>query len=341
MPGFIYSPFYTTNLFTDPTLNGYQMALRPEDRVIEVNKERIDQLDTAVVRNAKVYLVYELVHALVGIRVPVQNWTINRMLEKASPLFLSGILLLWLNVRWLLAVQLVPVKAGAENDPPDNTDGSRSQPRRENEKWLILSGVLAGLALLTAPDYFLAPGAGLNSGFDPVARWQAGEVLALTSKWSAYLYYPLWTLAAAACGVFQLKQLITKIRWQRWFMGIVGGLVTFDLADYIYAAYLTYRYNNPDYFVWHVRGEFWLLWPLLLILVWVNIFMSENTSLKNYGTPSNFKPNLIAGICFSLFVVTFIVPTVFDWSLPGFGVQWWSFLAIPYFYQMYQKGKNR
>jgi hypothetical protein len=190
--------------------------------------------------------------------------------------------------------------------------------------------VFAGWALLAAPDYFLASGAGRNSGFDPVAHWQAGEFLALTAKWSSYLYYPLWSIPMVALGIWYLIFLLKPSRWQRWIIASVLLLACFDLGDYIFSAALTYRYNNPDYIVWHVRSEFWVLWPSIIILASWRSFYQLRKDKKTSGElklKSAFL-RLAQPLLLVLFVGGFVAPTVFDWSLPGIGVQWWALLII-------------
>ncbi len=298
MPGFIYSPFYTANLFNDASLNGYRAGLRPEDRVIQVNRQRIEQLTPLAAQGGELYLTYELKQALVSIPVQAQEWTVGRLLEKGGPLLGAGCWLIWLTVRLLL------------------------KPKARNKGWLAASVFLAGLALVAAPDYFLGPGAGRESGFDPLRHWQNGEYLAITAKWSSYFYSLLWTLAAAALGIFWLQNLLDKARVRpkvrQWAIATTLLLLAFDLSDYFFAALRTLRYNNPDYIVLHWRGEFWLLWSVVLILTWI----------------SELKLNfvlLLRGLGLTLFVVGFVVPTIFDWQWGGPGVQWYAILGVIYF----------
>lgn len=188
MPGFIYSPFYTANIFNDASLNGYRAGLRPEDRVIQINRQRVEQLTPLAAQGGELFLTYELKQALVSIPVGTQEWTIGRLLEKSGPLFAAGGWLIWLTVRLLL------------------------KPKSRNKNWLATSVFLAGLALLAAPDFFLGSGAGRESGFDPISHWHNGDYLATTAKWSSYFYPLLWTLAAAALGIFWLQNLLDKAR---------------------------------------------------------------------------------------------------------------------------------
>ena len=298
MPGFIYSPFYTANIFNDASLNGYRAGLRPEDRVIQVNRQHIEQLTPLAAQSGELYLTYELKQALVSIPVQAQKWTVGRLLEKSGPLLGAGCWLIWLTIRlWLT-------------------------PMSRNKHSLVASVFLAGLALLSAPDYFLAPGAGHESGFDPISHWHNGEYLATTAKWSSYFYGLLWTLAATALSIFWLQNLFdhTRVRpnVRQWAIATTLLLLGFDLGDYLFAALRTLRYNNPDYTVLHWRGEFWLLWPLVLTLAWVSKLKLNSRSV-------------IQHFCLMFLVAGFMVPTIFDWQWVGPGVQWYVIFVVVYF----------
>lgn len=322
MSGFIYSPFYTTNNFCDATLNGCHI-LHPEDRVIEVDHARISQLNYLTGQGGTLYLVYELVHALIGITVETQQWTVGRLLEKSGPLFITGFVLIWLMLKGL-------------RQQPETLRNIETKPivqKLTGLNWLLVSACLMGLALLATPDFYLAPGAGLDSGFDPLAHWQASEFLALTAKWSTYIYYPLWTLAAATLGTYRLQHLLAGRRGQTWAIAVGWLLITIDLIDYCYSACLTHHYNNPDYYVWHTRSEFWPLWLSILLLVWLP---------RSTASPKFLKldiPNLLSRIAFTVFLLGFITPTVFDWMPPGLGVQWWA-IAIIFYYRLQPAIKN-
>lgn len=323
MSGFIYSPFYTTNNFCDATVKGCQI-LHPEDRVIEVDHQRIDQLNQLTGQGGTLLLVYELVHALISFLAQTQAWTAGRLLEKSGPLLASGFVLIWFAIS-----ELRRNKSG-EIAPETKSLLQKAIAAKSATNWLLLSVVLSGLGLLAAPDFYLAPGAGLTSGFDPVAHWHAGEYLALTAKWSTYLYYPIWTLAAATLATYHLQQLLNGLRWRVWAIAVGWLLIGIDLIDYLYSAYLTHHYNNPDYYVWHTRSEFWPLWGCVLLLIWLPAIRSLRQTVL---------VSLLSRLAFTLFLFGFIMPTVFDVTLPAFGVQWWA-VAIIFYYRLRTFPKN-
>ncbi len=322
-PGFFYSPFYTTNVFTDQTTPAWQAGLRPEDRVIRAGSFGIDQLQieaTRVGNGGKLYLVYELGQVLTGIESKVEELEGWKLLEKAGPLFLGGIMLVGYGM-WRFG---------------------------RRDIWAGIFSWLAGLGLLAAPDYFLGPGRGLESGFDPAYG---------LGKWASYFYFPIWTLVLAAGWFWAIQRIFAeKKRWWGWAMGVTGLVLAFDLLGYLNAVWRTATYNNPDYVVWHSRGEFWVGWlGLGLILsghstLTLALFLLGRENLtpfplrgegrgerqlkethkldspfasKERGQKVRFV--IIIVVCLLLFVGGYVVPTIFDVVLPGPGPQWYCF----------------
>jgi hypothetical protein len=296
-PGFFYSPFYTTNIFSDVTTPAYQAGLRPEDRVIQAGAlpgqwPRIASLEKetslAAQSNRPLTLVYELGRDLAAISVQVEPLDWWRWLEKAGPLFLSGLLLAGLS----LSSRFISI------------------PQQ------VFAG-FAALPLLAAPDYFLNPGHGLESGFVP---FSAESWLTASGKWSTFLYAPLWKLAIGAGAIYALSQLWPQpSRLKRIGAALIISGLALDLISYIYEASRTALYNNPDYMVWHGRGAFWPEWIGLGVL----LIVSESRRLARKG--------LLPLVGFGLFLGGFIIPTTFDMALPGPGPQWYSLGLVLFF----------
>ncbi len=306
-PGFFYSPFYTTNVFTDASLPAQQAGLRPEDRVIQAGAlpgqwpriERLtEQTRLAAAQNHPLTLVYELGRDLVTIPVKVELLDWLRLLEKAGPLFLTGGLLFF---------------AGLTR--PNNSLA-----------WQIFV-FFSALALLAAPDYFLNAGNGRESGFLP----DISNGLATSAKWSTFLYMPLWKIALTAGAIFYLQtignlQLATRNSQlpppdhrQLFFQSLVIALLIFDLISYSYEAIKTAIYNNPDYVVWQGRTAFWPEWGGLTLLLVIG-------EIRRRGWKALLP---IAG--YVLFLGGFIIPTVFDLTPTGSGPQWYSLGLLLYF----------
>jgi len=329
-PGYFYSPFYTTNVFTNQTTPAWKVGLRPEDRVIRVGSSGIDQFQVETARvgvGGKLYLIYELGRVLTAIEVRVEELDGWRLLEKSAPLFLAGIMLVGLGA-WRLW---------------------------NKNKWAGIFSWLVGLGLLAAPDYFLGPGHGLESGFDPANS---------LGKWSSYFYFPIWTIALATGWVWATQRIFAgNKRLRGWAFGVGGLLLAFDLLDYLYAVWRTATYNNPDYVVWHSRGEFWVGWLGLALLFSLVIFLKKTRMTQNSGysthstltltlsllgrgnlNPSPFlareggifvgavrEPSVRSRVRFAfltetfllLFIGGYVVPTIFDFVIPGPGPQWY------------------
>jgi hypothetical protein len=322
-PGFFYSPFYTTNLFTEADTPAYQAGLRPEDRVIQAGAFPgqwllINSLEKETTLSVKVdrplTLVYELGRDLVAIPVQVEPLGWNRLLEKALPFFLSGL--------WLVLSPLSPDGAashnkgnspgGAASHNKGNSPGGAASHRSHYLEGRIFAG-LSALALLAAPDYFLNSGNGLESGFDPAIGLASDSWLTFSGKWSTYLYAPLWKLAIAAGAVYALRLLLNhRPKLGRLGLALVLILLAFDLTSYAYEALRTATYNNPDYIVWHGRTAFWPEWIGLTLLLLA-------TEIGRLNQRSWFR---LSG--FLLFLGGFIIPTTFDLVLPGPGPQWYT-----------------
>ncbi len=289
-PGFFYAPFYTTNIFTDLQTPAYRVGLRPEDRVIGANRERIDRLAVLTARQGAsgdaLVLIYELGREAASIRVPVEPLGWERILEKWGPLVGAGLGLAGLawRGRWV---------AGP-----------------------------SGVALLAAVDYWLNPGAGRESGFDP-AGWAGLEqaVLLATAKWSTYFYWPLWTLAWATLLWWLAHQLAVG-RSRRLFYALSVALGCAELGAYTYEAVKTATYNNPDYITFHARAIFWFGWGSLLALAAIRLWQVR----RKWQSWAGF-----GGL--SLFVVGWAGPTTFDSVWPGPGPQWytWGLVAFVWF----------
>ena len=289
-PGFFYSPFYTSNIFSDATTPAYQVGLRPEDRVVQAGAlpghwPRINFLasETALAAqsNRSLTLVYELGREATTIALAVESLNWLRLAEKAGPIFLAGVGLTWLSF----------------------------SKANQGLFWQGFTG-LSALALLAGADYFLNPGSGLESGFAP---GEAADWLAASGKWSAYLYMPLWKLAVAAGLIYAFYFLFAKnVRLQRASLALTLALLVFDLTSYSYEAIRTATFNNPDYIVWYSRAAFWPEW--ISLSLWLTLVAVRSRNWRQYLS--------LAG--FLLFVIGFIVPTTFDLALPGPGPQWYS-----------------
>jgi hypothetical protein len=280
-PGFFYSPFYTTNVFTDSSTPAWEAGLRPEDRVILAGNSRIDRLhaETEKVGNGNtLYLVYELGRQLAGIQVQVESLDFFRLAEKALPQYFAGLLAIL-----LARGSLYPLFA-----------------------------CISGIALIIAPNYFLAAGCGLESGFEISG-------CATIGKWSAFFYFPLWSLALGAGWLETGLRLIKSRRKRLWFSSVVGLLLVFDLSGYLYASMNTATWNNPDFIVWHSRVEFWVGWLGFSLLFAVFHFKSGSSTRK-----------ILPLLALALFIAGFIFSTVFNIGWPGFGPQWYA-LSLPLF----------
>lgn len=285
-PGFFYAPFYTANVFSDPTTPAGAAGLRPEDRVIGLRPARIERLaeltDRAGAVGGKVTLIYELGRELTSVEVPVTRLDWGRGAEKAGPLLVAGLLLVGLG--W-----------------------------QKRQGW---AGLVA-LPLLAAPDYWLNPGAGRESGFDP-AHWLAnGQFLFVSAKWSSFLYWPLWTLAWAGLSLSVAGQLF---QFQKRAGGLARALIltalAAELAAYLYDAIKTATYNNPDYVIWHARAVFWPGWGLLLGLTGLWAWRKQTWAAW------------VGLLGLALFVAGFAFPTTFDTALPGPGPQWYALALL-------------
>lgn len=286
-PGFFYAPFYTTNAFTDPTTPAWRVGLRPEDRVIGLNGERIERLAQAGVKGlsgaAQFSLVYELGRELAVLEVSNEPLGWLRLLEKAGPLVAAALALLGLGLRRGL-----------------------------------LWGRVGALALVAALDYWLNPGAGRESGFDPVGWWQLGGGLLATAKWTTYLYWPLWTLLWASL-VYGLVQQDRVSRRRKVALAVLGAVIAGQLGAYTYEAVKTATYNNPDYIIFHVRMVFWPMWGALLTLASLLLWQKRREWQAWAGWLG-----LVS------FVAGYGVVTVFDSAWPGPGPQWYGLGLVLY-----------
>jgi hypothetical protein len=333
-PGFFYNPFYTTNLFTDPTTPTYQAGLRTEDRVVQAGAlpgqwPRIDQLHQqtalAAQQNRPLTLLWELGPVAGTIAIPVENLSWWRVLEKSGPLFVAGLMLAFLAL-------------SRKELPPE---------RR-------CFAAFAALALLSAPDYFLNPGFGLESGFAPLA---APSWLTAPAKWSTYFYAPLWKIALT-WGIYDLRftiydlllvflrspsaktpkessippnrltpdtrhptPLFQSLIVNRQSSILLLVLLVFDLITYGYEALRTAIYNNPNYMIWHGRTAFWFEWGIFGLLLLVAQFRTKAFILHK----------VIALSGFLLFLFGFLIPLTFEVALPGPGPQWYALGFVGFF----------
>ncbi|NWJ45748.1 MAG: hypothetical protein HXX08_07705 [Chloroflexi bacterium] len=237
--GFFYSPFYTTNVFTDSATPAWQVGLRPEDRVVMVAGQRIDQLQLLTVKaglaGKSLNLVYELGRVLTAIDVNIQVLDWSRYFEKNAPFLLASLSLIWIGVI-----------------------------TRKSPLLLRIFCTLSGVALGIAPNYYLANGCGLESGLETQCL--------LSGKWSTYLYNPLWSVTVAIGLCWYLSELVEKKRWRLWAQGLVLLALLISLAGFLQASIISANYNNPDYVVWQSRGEFWFLWGSLLVLALMRVW---------------------------------------------------------------------
>lgn len=232
-PGFFYAPFYTTNLLTDPTTPAWQAGLRPSQRVVTANRERIDHLSPLTFQegaaNGTLSMVWEFAREAGTIQLKVEPLGWERIFEKWGPLLVTGLLLGWLGWR--------------------------------GYRW----AGLAGLALLAAIDYLLNPGSGRETGFDPAGWLALGRWEIATAKWSTYFYWPFWTLVWAALGWYLIGYLFHN-RPKNIARAIIGAVAASELGAYGYEAAKTATFNNPNYMIYHVRDVFWPGWGALLLL---------------------------------------------------------------------------
>ncbi len=230
-PGLFYFPFYTTNLFTDPTTPGWEAGLRPEYRLVSVNRERIDRLAAQTeeqgAAGGTLLLLWESGRDAVFVRVPVVPLGWERILEKFGPLLLTSLGMTYLG--W-----------------------------RGNNRLAYLSG----LATLAALDYWLNPGTGRESGFDPAGWLSEGRFLMLSAKWSSYFYWPLWITVWAALG-WHFAKLAFGGRSRRGIYALIAALTLAELAWYSYEAARTATFNNPDFITLHIRAIFWPAWVIV------------------------------------------------------------------------------
>ena len=277
-PGFFHAPFYTTDVFTDPTTPAGRVGLHPEDRVVGVNQARIDRLYTEAVARGKaggsLSLLYELGRELTLLDVEVERLGWARILEKGGPLLATALLLAGLGWRY-------------------------------RQQWAWLGGV----GLVAATDYWLNPGWGRRSGFDPVAALELGRWVVAGAKWSAYLYWPLWTLIVGVGG-WQIVGRLEPTRWRKTLWGLIAVAVVTEWAAYAYDAWKSANFNNPDYIVWHARAIFWPQWAALLGLS-LTLGWQRREGWRSFAL--------------LVFVVGFVYPTTFDTTWPGPGPQWYAF----------------
>lgn len=234
-PGFFYAPFYTNNVFSDPTVPAAIAGLKPEDRVVGLNGVRIEFLGEITNRQGRaggnVSLVYELGRELAAISVKVERQSWGRLFDKWAVFGLGGLgLAVW---GWWKRQRLAQIFS---------------------------------LVLIASGDYWLNPGAERLSGFDPAAFVVSGEWGLATAKWSTYFYWPLW-LALWGIVAWELIERLQVRRRISLFLKIL--LATFALAElvvYTYEAARTARFNNPDYITFHIRTVWWSGWALVLIL---------------------------------------------------------------------------
>lgn len=277
-PGFFYAPFYTTDVFTGSNTPAGQAGLRPEDRVVGANLDRIDKLwelqQATGKEHGSLSLLYELGRELTRLKVAVEPLGWERIIEIWGP--------------WLAA-----------------TAGLIGLGWRQ-KSWFCGVG---GLTLLAGLDYWLNPGAGRLSGFDPLYWLNTGEWWRAASKWSAYLYWPLWTLTQTVAGYSLAARSGIADRKLKILLQIV--IVTACLSEwaaYSYDAWKSGNYNNPDYIIWHARAVFWPEWGALVVLSGLAAWRHKNW----WGLVSLL-----------IFIAGFAGPTAFDFSWPGPGPQWY------------------
>jgi hypothetical protein len=226
--GFFYAPFYTTNIFTDSTTPGWQAGLRPEYRVVLVNRQPMSRLHVLTEQSGTLRLLWEVGPArLDEIDVPVEQLAWSRILEKYAPFYAIGLFLVWLGWRRQLFLAMV-----------------------------------GAAAIFAAADYWLNFGAGTQSGFEPGA-WLT--ILNTTSKWSTFCYVPLLTLLWATLNWHLLEQVITRQRVRRLLQAVVVAFGAGEIAAYAWNAGITAIFNNPNYVIFHTRTVFWA-WLLPLAL---------------------------------------------------------------------------
>ncbi|HEX2912900.1 MAG TPA: hypothetical protein VH186_18990 [Chloroflexia bacterium] len=287
-PGFFYAPFYTTNIFTDAQTPAAAAGLHSEDRVVGVARsDRIDKLHEVTAQQgeagAKIRLIYELGRELTAIQVQVEPLSWGRWLEKSGPLLLAALLMGLIGWR-----------------------------ERKAFPFLLAIAVTAGL------DYWLNRGAGRESGFDPAAWLSAGELLSLSAKWSAFLYWPLWTLACLTTALFVINRCL-KGRLRRVALILVITAALSEFGAYCYEASKSATYNNPDYIIWHARAVFWWIWGFLLLLM-LGVVLSR---WRRW-------PIWLGLLGLAVFILGFMYPTTFDSAWSGPGPQWYA-LGLPLF----------
>ena len=238
-PGLFYAPFYTNNVFSDPSVPAAVAGLKPEDRVIGLNGVRIEFLREITVRqgqaNSSIALVYELGRELAALNVPVEKQSWGRLFDKWAVFGLGGLgLAAW---GW----------------------------RRQNRLAQV-----GGLILLASGDYWLNPGAERLSGFDPAAFVASGEWGMAPAKWSTYFYWPLWLALWGVVGWGLIERLAGRRKIRVFLKILLATFALAELAVYTYEAVRTARFNNPDYITFHIRAVWWPGWALVFILAaWV------------------------------------------------------------------------
>lgn len=291
--GFFYAPFYTNNLFTDTAMPAYQAGLRPEYRIVSVNHRLIDRLQAetnTLGAGGTLFLIWELGNIADIIAVKVETLNLWRLLEKVLPFVL---------------IALVLYRQSLKNQPA-----------------LLKAALgLAALAITSGIDYFFVSGAGLGSGFDPSARLAQADYLGLLAKWSAHLYFPLWSpvlaIGAAYFSGIWLKQ---RKKWRNWFWSVIALATFSNLCGHFYSAVLSIIYNNPNFTIFYSRGEFWLVWlpfsGFALLTLWLKI-------------EAAFQQKVLISAGAGLFLTGYVAPTIFGKILlPAVGVQWWALLGV-------------
>ena len=243
-PGFFYAPFYTNNVFSDPTVPAAAAGLKPEDRVIGLNGVRIEFLRAITARQGQaggnVSLVYELGRELAAISVPVERQSWERLFDKWAVFGLGGLGL----AAW----------------------GWRKRQRLAQ---------IFSLVLIASGDYWLNPGAERLSGFDPAAFVTSGEWGFASAKWSTYFYWPLWLALWGIAGWELIERLQVRRRTLIFLKKVLGTFALAELAIYSYEAIRTARFNNPDYITFHIRTIWWPGWAPVFVLATLVCFRQK------------------------------------------------------------------
>lgn len=280
-PGFFYAPFYTNSVFSDPTTPAARAGLAPEDRVIGLNGVRVEFLREITARQAKaggnISLVYELGRELSALNLSVERQSWERLLEKWAIFGPGGLgLAAW---GW------------------------------RKDSWLALVGATL---LMASGDYWLNPGAGRESGFDPGSFLASGEWSLVTTKWSTYFYWPLWLGVWLVVGLGMVERLKASRNLLKLLRIILVTLSLTGLAVYLYEAARTARFNNPDYIIFYFRLIWGPGWAFgLAIGLWVALRQNKWQSWLS-----------LAGLV--LLAGGFGAATLFEVALPGPGPQWYA-----------------